>query len=255
MSSSIRNIEIFKQASELSKTEFSEDTIRSIEGTVVYKEPHSLNVSDKSSNQIIKFSDNKIISESLLYLGGKKRVGILNFADGLTPGGLVYSGETTQEEDICRCTNLYENLVKPECKRDYYDYNSHQHSGLYSDAVIYSHNIRIIRYDSTYTLLGKEAYIDVLTCPRPSIKVSEDILCNRILGILKVARANKIKILILGAWGCGAFGQDAYIRGRCFAKVINQHNYFDGIIFAVKEVNRCMDSGNLHKLHSGFYGI
>lgn len=75
-------------------------------------------------------------------------------------------------------------------------------------------------------------------------------LCDRILGILKVARANKIKVLVLGAWGCGAF-----VMGRCFAKVINKCNYFDYIMFAVKEVNRYADGGNLDKLCKGFYSI
>ena len=36
-----RNIEVFKQTRELSRTKFLEDTVKSIEGTVVYKEPQT----------------------------------------------------------------------------------------------------------------------------------------------------------------------------------------------------------------------
>lgn len=255
MNSYARNIEVFKQTRELSKTKFLEDTVKSIEGTVVYKEPQSLKVRGKSTQQIIDFKNNGTIAEGLFCLGSKKRVGILNFADGLTPGGLVLQGESTQEEDICRCTNLYETLIKPECMKNYYQYNYYQQNGLYSNTVIYSPDVRVIRYDSTYSFLEKEAYLDVLTCPSPSIRVSEEVLCNRILGILKVARANKIKVLVLGAWGCGAFGQDAFVMGRCFAKAINKCNYFDYIMFAVKEVNRYADGGNLDKLCKGFYSV
>ena len=252
----VRNIEIFKETREISQTKIKEDTLKSVEGTKVYKEPHILlSVTTKASPQTVEFRNNGTIAEGLHCLGSGKRVGILNFADGIILGGLVLQGESTQEECICRCTNLYETLIKPECSQGYYQYNYHQECGVYSNNVIYSPNIRVIREDTDYNLLDKEAHLDVLSCPSPSISVSESMLCNRILGILKVARFNNIEVLVLGAWGCGAFGQDAFTMGRCFARVINRFNYFDHIVFAVKEVYGFADKGNLYNLQKGFESI
>ena len=43
------------------------------------------------------------------------RIGVLNFCDALIPGGSVLKGAIAQEEDICRCTNLYPVLSSDKC--------------------------------------------------------------------------------------------------------------------------------------------
>ena len=42
-------------------------------------------------------------------------------------------------------------------------------------------------------------------------------------------------ILILGAWGCGAFHQDAYQMAKCFKYVLTKYNYIPNIIFAIPD--------------------
>lgn len=56
------------------------------------------------------------------------------------------------------------------------------------------------------------------------------------------ALENKAKTLVLGAWGCGAFGQNPYVMARAFAVVLNKYNkLFDRIIFAIKATTKERD--------------
>ena len=49
-------------------------------------------------------------------LNNNVKTAALNFADAYTPGGLVLFGVKTQEEDLCRSSNLYESLTLPIIK-------------------------------------------------------------------------------------------------------------------------------------------
>ena len=162
-----------------------------------------------------------------------ERLAILNFADALTPGGLVLEGEHTQEECICRCTNLYECLLKKECEEHYYKYNI-PYANIYSDRIIYSPEVRIFKDDKDYNRLDKDIKVDVITCPSPACKVPVHRIVNRISKFLGIARFYGVDTLILGAWGCGAFGQDPLNMGSCFAMSLLRNSYFRNIIFALR---------------------
>lgn len=119
------------------------------------------------------------------------RVAALNFADEKIPGGLVWQGAITQEECLCRCSNLYLYLIKH--KGDYY-----QDGGL-----VYSKNVVFFR-DSNYNLC-KPKKCDIITCAA----LGNDVLIKeKMKMVLAVARENGVDNLILGKWGCGAFGRD-----------------------------------------------
>lgn len=250
----IKNQKIFQDTRKLSLETFKDDTMQAVKSTIVYQNPDELKVVSRRFKQEIIFSTNGTMGEAYRNRNLGERMAILNFADALEPGGLVLQGETTQEEDICRCTNLYECLIKPECKTQYYDYNKNSGTGgLYTDAVIYSKDVRILKHDTTYNRVNDTAYIDVITCPAPCCKASLSELTKRIRGILKVARYNEVDTIILGAWGCGAFGQDARVIGACFAHELKQVRYFRNVIFAIKCVNPEMDRGNFDKFRDNFY--
>lgn len=245
-----RNIRVFKENRTLSLGEFKQDTINLINNTTVYTNTVCNNLTKLRKAPEIYFETLGTISALVLYAKRNKRSAVLNFADALTPGGLVNYGEVTQEEDICRCSNLYESLVSQDCLVHYYNYNRDLNSSVYSDRVIYSKGVRLLRYDSTYTFVPEPFYFDVITCPAPSVPVPVNILLNRIKGFLNVARSNKVDTIVLGAWGCGAFGQDAYVVGSCFGKILASNNYFSNIVFAIKDID---GKGNFDKFYSGFY--
>ena len=72
----------------------------------------------------------------------KMRTAILNFADALEAGGLVWVGANTQEENICRCSNLYPMLDNKKSRVNYYTPNAKkvELSGreVYTDRIIYA---------------------------------------------------------------------------------------------------------------------
>ncbi len=63
-------------------------------------------------------------------------------------------------------------------------------------------------------------------------------LRSRIVHILGAAYDNDVHILILGAWGCGAFGNEPYMVARAFKDCIKEygcHGTVENYIFAVPD--------------------
>ncbi len=174
------------------------------------------------------------------------RVLVLNFANPVQPGGGVRYGARAQEEDLCRKSTLLASL-ESEAAAPFYA--GHQDAGpLASDAILLSPNVEVFR-DENNELLDEPFVVSVLTCAAPLIRTGtkppqdelEALLYNRILGILHVAAAYGYHYLVLGAWGCGAFGNDAGQMARLFKKALKgfrrggyDHTcYFRGVEFAV----------------------
>ena len=88
---------------------------------------------------------------------------------------------------------------------------------------------------------------DVITCAAPNksagkrkYKVTDNentkFLKHRIAFILNVAAAKNVDTLILGAYGCGVFGQDPYEVARIFRSYLTgEYKYFSKVIFAVPD--------------------
>ena len=153
------------------------------------------------------------------------RVLVLNFANPVHPGGGVRCGAKAQEEDLCRQSTLLASLEGTKARR-YYKYHRRQNSDMASDAIILSPHVEILR-DSSYQLLEETVLVSVLTCAAPMVsqkiyevarKETERILYKRIQGMLYVAAAYGYQHLILGAWGCGVFGNDAAVIAEMFKR-------------------------------------
>lgn len=247
-----RNQQIFADTRRLSCTVYGDNTKVMQQGVQVYPDPLVLKATKKRNPPKIIFSRGGTLGSANKYRVDGRRTAVLNFADALVPGGLVLQGEVTQEESICRCTNLYEGLILPTCISDYYNVNRALGTAVYSDRLIYSPDVLVFKHDSTYTNVKEPFYVDVITCPAPSCPVPQEVLYNRIRGILRVAGVYKVEQIVLGAWGCGAFGQDATIVGSCFAQALKVENYFKTVIFAILEVVPQTDHGNFHFFQMGF---
>lgn len=155
---------------------------------------------------------------------------------------------------------MYESLVKPECIEDYYKFNNSLGTSTYSDRVIYSSGVTVLRESLNYSLLDKPEKCDIVTCPAPICFSNDEdyyrIVTNRIRGILKVvASHSSVNALVLGAWGCGAFGGDARVVGRAFGEVLPEFKNFDLVVFSVKStINDHIDNFSLLKegVYEGF---
>lgn len=157
----------------------------------------------------------------------KKPSLVLNFANPVHPGGGVRRGARAQEEDLCRKSSLLFSLENG-CAQAYYQYHQSRHTNMASDAMILTPEVEIIR-DSKGELLDESVIVSVLTCAAPMISrgmegLNEEeyrtLFYQRICAILRCAAYWGYKSLVLGAFGCGVFGNDAKLVSELFYKAL-----------------------------------
>lgn len=189
--------------------------------------------------------------EVAFQLAGEKEnardLALLNFASARNPGGGFLNGAKAQEEDLCRCSGLYPALIT--CMT-YYEANRKQDSLLYTDHTIYSPSVPFFKTHGTGPLLEKPFLVSVITAPAPNTRPYlesnpnmfaklEETFLRRWENVLAVGRDNNIKRLLLGAWGCGAFGGDPEMAARTAKIAIaNYGSSFDQIIFGIPDRGR-----------------
>lgn len=163
---------------------------------------------------------------------GSQPVLVLNFANPVNPGGGVRNGAKAQEEDLCRKSSLLLSLESPEAS-PYYQYNKFLHTYMGSDAVMITPQVEIIK-DENGELLPESVVVAVMTCAAPMISKGmegltdqqyRELFYNRIVRMLKVAAHEQYEILVLGAFGCGAFGNDAKQVSDLFYKALKEFDY------------------------------
>lgn len=247
---------------------FKKETQELLDGTRVYEDPCTLEPKNPLQNNYeVVFTMDGTVNTAHALAGTYKRVALLNFADALIPGGFVLDGPGTQEENICRCTNLYNSLTsrgmryyylnrmdrdsKPDEYRYLETYRGIDYSyGKYLDALIYSPDTLILKDDTNYYYV-EPRQVDVITCPTPAVRLNpqefEEIMERRIEGVLRSAASYGVEAIVLGAWGCGAFGQDPEVVAHCFAKVLNKLPAFKNVTFAIKSP-RIYGNPNYYKM-------
>lgn len=168
------------------------------------------------------------------YMFGKdsKPVLVLNLANPFHPGGGVRRGARAQEEDLCRKSSLLVSLESPEAAV-YYEYNRKLNTYMGSDGMIFTPQVEIIK-DEEGNLLDDTVIVAVLTCAAPMVRNGkvgmdeasyQEMVFHRIMGMLKCAGYFGYKNLVLGAWGCGAFGNDARVMSDLFYKALKEMDF------------------------------
>ena len=239
------NIKEFNNTRDLANTEFLADTNRIKESVQIYddanKEVIINSVFAFNPDMKIKVVSSGTVNAAYYYKRGVNSVAMLNFADAKKPGGWPEDGAPTQEENMCRTTNMFEALILDECMQKYYLKNNKKQTvdhidEAYSDTIIYLRDVVILKDDVTYERVNPKC-VDVIVCPAPcgNLKNVEAVLIPRMRALVKAAYDNGVTDLILGAWGCGAFGQKPKVVAKCFAKVLKELPLFDSVIFAFKQ--------------------
>lgn len=238
---------------------------KSYDGTTLYFNEND-NFMDTFQNNALNFHDTKIsftlettmkASDRLSYVDGK--VGILNFASATKPGGGFLNGAAAQEESIARISSLYNSLSK--FNGDFYITHIKAKDPYYSNRIIYSPEVVVFK-DENGEFLSEPYCVDVVTSPAVNKRRAIEMRCcnnakaykvmeNRIREILAVFAMNKNDILVLGAFGCGVFGNSPDEIAGIFAKILCEENYkrfFKEIVFAIydkrgtKAVNEFKDA-------------
>ena len=176
------------------------------------------------------------------------RVAVLNFANPHYPGGGVTQGAMAQEECLCRSSNLYACLSHEGVFGDYYRHNRENTDYFFSHRLIYSRDVTVFKDDAELPrLLPAEDWfrVDVITCAAPFLAKRRytnraalaELFRDRIRNILEAAIDNEAEVLILGAFGCGAFQNPPEVVAEAFRSVLEEQRYrtaFRRIIFAIK---------------------
>ena len=163
---------------------------------------------------------------------------VLNFASAIHPGGGFLSGARAQEEYLARSSGLYACLVG----NPMYAFHRERYDPLYSDYVIYSPGVPVFRDDSG-ALLEDPYSIGIITSPAVNaaelpVSRTEEIegaMRGRIRKVLSVGHLHGHNAIVLGAWGCGAFGNDyrsmATLFKECFEADFS--GSYERIVFAI----------------------
>jgi uncharacterized protein (TIGR02452 family) len=161
----------------------------------------------------------------------------LNFANGITPGGGFLGGARAQEEVLCRSSALFQTLVDDPM---YKEHRKRERSDS-TDWAIYSPAVPVFRKDDG-TVLEKPWLLSFITCAAPyapDIGQPEagDLLQKRIHRVLAIARAFGHAVLVLGAWGCGAFANDPHRTATDFRYALENDfsGAFSDIVFAIAD--------------------
>lgn len=242
----------FNDTIERSQTgELKEFTERAISSNCLYKENFSSpdcgrqNYADSAAEKIFVVPDSTFSAAQKNLRYGKTAV--LNFANPQYPGGGASKGAVAQEECLCRCSNLYLCLSAPNIFEDYYFYHKKYTNHLFSDRLIYTKDVVVFKDESEVPALlsrDKWFFVDVITCAAPYIaKIDIDnaslksLFKSRIKNIFEAAIDNGVEVIILGAFGCGAFKNPPEVVAEAFHEVIDENGYADNfkkIVFAIK---------------------
>jgi uncharacterized protein (TIGR02452 family) len=178
-----------------------------------------------------------------LTLEGKENITVLNMASVATPGGGYLDGAGAQEEALCRRSTLYITIRR---ERKFHPIPPH--------GAIFSPDVLVIRTsdDTQCSLLPEEnrwwtSVISAAAIKDPRLTPSKedyakeedrDDARHRIRTILRVAALEGKKNLVLGAFGCGAYGNPTRPVAGLFKGVLKEEEFakrFEGIWFAVIE--------------------
>lgn len=145
---------------------------------------------------------------------GSRRVVVLDFASDSEPGGGWRGNQQgTQEESLCRASSLGRALEK-------LDYPIPAYGMAHVPEVV------VIRDDSG-ALLSRPFSVGVLAAAlrdvggdgEPSAKQQQH-LERKVDGVLAAAASFGYDAIVLGSWGCGAFGNEVALVARAIASAL-----------------------------------
>lgn len=138
---------------------------------------------------------------------------------------------------LCRSSALYATL----CGDPMYEAHRRRPQPDSTDWAIHSPDVPVFREDDG-TELERPWLLSFLTCAAPYAPTigqpqSGNLLQKRIHRVLAIARAYGYTTLVLGAWGCGAFGNDPQRTASDFRHALENEyrGAFSDVVFAIAD--------------------
>ena len=259
--SSFENVEVFEDTKRMCETngKIKDALAKSLKNQKLILEGAELSAVDRArfaDEAKIVVSAKRTFEAAAGYTGQK--VAVHNFASATNPGGGVTRGSSAQEDCLCRCSGLYFCLSVPEMMKGFYYPHRNAKNPINNADIIYTPKVTVFKTDASHPKLMNEAEwydVDVITCAAPNlqerpsnrfnlgngdraVKVSDkellEIHKKRLTRILDVAVLNSDEVVILGAFGCGAFHNKPEVVARAAKEVIADYLHtFKTIEFAV----------------------
>jgi uncharacterized protein (TIGR02452 family) len=181
-----------------------------------------------------------------------KKTAVLNYANNHSIGGAPFSAGA-QEESLCRCSTLLpclEAMKEPFYLKHRNQYSSHEMDFMGNDDLIYTPDVVVFKSDERTEpvyprMMNSEEWyrVNVITCAAPQLFGTvvrptnyEDAIRSRIKRILDVAAKEHNEVVILGAWGCGAFKNPIEIVAKLFVDLVRNYD-FEIVEFALATTN------------------
>jgi uncharacterized protein (TIGR02452 family) len=169
----------------------------------------------------------------------EEEVCALNFASAKNPGGGFLKGSSAQEESLCRSSGLYYCI---ESSRMYQINQADNRHCMYHNMGLYSPKVPVIKDDEGLSV--PRHHINFITCPAVNAMqaiqhVGRDLvleeMSKRIDLVLAMAAHHGQRTLVLGAFGCGVFGNDSNDIAGMFHHFITRKyaGLFTRVVFAV----------------------
>lgn len=266
MDNRTRNREVFSDTEKMCNTNavLKEIIRKSNEGQYVLWEEEELVGSDAHSYKApaeVVVSRKRSLEAAAAYIG--QRTLVHNFASATNPGGGVAKGSNAQEEAICRCSTLYFNISADEVMQKFHYRHrqmlwGNQMDAAYNDDCIYTPDVCVFKSDTDDPELLPEVKwypVDIITCAAPNLREKPSNTMNpgsgdkqihlsdqellelhvkRVSRIMAIAKKEKAEVVILGAFGCGAFSNPPGVVAEAMARVVQEYRYdFRTIEFAV----------------------
>ncbi|MCR4867497.1 MAG: TIGR02452 family protein [Lachnospiraceae bacterium] len=184
------------------------------------------------------------------------KIAVMNFANAFHAGGGVTKGSSAQEESLCRTSTLYPLLYRRTLRDTFYKHHHDLNSPKATDSLIYTEGVIICKTDEDLPKrMPKKDWVtvDVITIAAPDLRdksnkhaplVNGGAYMNnaelfgyhvkRAMHMLTCAAAKGADILVLGAFGCGAFQNDPEVVARAYKTVLQEFpKVFKQIEFAI----------------------
>jgi len=230
--------------------------------TLLGKEIWSQSDVQTSSPRVeIRNADCVQVATELCKVTGAK-VYMLNMACPRNPGGGCWSGCNAQQEHCCYISNLYLQEQRAQCEYKYplLNYDSTHGSSKTPDFTVLVHEkVTFFKDPRDYSMLPPDDWSEfgVLTAAAEKAERGQSLGPNArrfISYLLEVAQMQGCTHLVLSAWGCGAFRQDAAEVARAFKLALRhvKQTNLPEVVFAIMDDHNSKPPGNLHQFNIEF---
>ena len=261
MSTHIQRIEVFEDTLNWINTDkyLSDSVVKAKKNTQVFWED-DYPVFDQRISYDTEITVSKSRSFEAAMMLNKQmpdnKIAVMNFANAFHAGGGVINGSSAQEECLCRTSTLYPLLYRRSLRDSFYKHHHDLNTLKASDALIYTEGVVICKTDEDLPKrMPKEdlVSVDVITVAAPDLRTTSNIHAalvgngafmndaelfgyhvKRAIHVLTCAAAKNADVLVLGAFGCGAFENNPEVVARAYKVALDEFpKVFKRIEFAV----------------------